>query len=141
MKRGNQRDKGFTLVELLVVIVIISMLAAFVAPNVFKHVGKARKDLARPRMSIIESAIARFSADCGRYPDAAEGLDILLENISELEGWNGPYIKRSQINDPWGNPYIYVAEGEVNPGSFDLISYGADGEPGGEGDDEDVYND
>jgi general secretion pathway protein G len=92
-------------------------------------------------MSIIENAISRFSVDCGRCPDDSEGLDILLENISELEGWNGPYIKRSQINDPWGNPYVYIAEGEINPGSFDLISYGADGEPGGEGDNEDVYND
>jgi general secretion pathway protein G len=133
--------RAFTLVELLVVIVIISMLAAFVAPNVLRHVGKAKRDLARPKMAIIEDAVSRFYMDCGRYPADSEGLDALLVNPGNMTGWNGPYIKQSQLLDPWGNPYVYVAQGTVNAGGFDLISLGADGQEGGDGDNADVYND
>jgi len=141
MKRKKQKRKAFTLVELLVVILIISMLAAFVAPRMFKGLGKAKRDIARAKMAIIEDALARFYIDCGRYPDDSEGLDVLLIAPADLEEkWNGRYLKPSDLDDPWGNPYIYVAEGEVNPGSFDLISYGADGMEGGEGDNEDVVN-
>lgn len=141
MKRKKQKRKAFTLIELLVVIVIISLLAGFVAPKLFQHVGKAKKDLARPKMTIIESALERYGLDCGQYPDDSEGLDALLTAPAGLEEkWNGPYLKMSQLLDPWENPYIYVAEGEINPGSYDLISLGADGVEGGEGDNEDIFN-
>ena len=141
MRRKKQKRKAFTLVELLVVILIISMLAAFVAPRMFRGLGKAKQDIARAKMAIIEDALARFYIDCGRYPDDSEGLDVLLIAPADLEEkWNGRYLKPSDLVDPWGNPYIYVAEGEVNPGSFDLISYGADGMEGGEGDYGDVVN-
>jgi general secretion pathway protein G len=141
--RVGESRKGFTLIELLVVILIISMLAGFVAPNVLKRLGKAKADLARPRMVMIENALKSFEFDCGRLPDEAEGgLEALLVAPPELEGkWNGPYLKRSQLLDPWGNPYIYVREGQFNPGSFDLISYGADGREGGEGENADIAND
>ena len=142
MKPKKRKKKGFTLVELLVVIVIISMLAAFVAPNLFKHVLRAKKDLARPKMAIIESALEQFALHCGRFPDDSEGLNALLEPPADLEDkWNGAYLKQSQLLDPWENPYIYVAEGEYNPGSYDLVCLGADGEEGGEGDNEDIFND
>jgi len=142
MKRKKQKRKAFTLIELLVVIVIISLLAGFVAPKLFQHVGKAKKDLARPKMTIIESALERYGLDCGQYPDDSEGLDALLTAPAGLEEkWNGPYLKISQLLDPWENPYIYVAEGEINPGSYDLICLGADGVEGGEGDNEDIFND
>jgi general secretion pathway protein G len=141
MRQKTRIRRAFTLVELLVVIVIISMLAAFVAPNVIKHVGKAKVDLAKPRMAIIEDAVGRFYMDCGRYPTDSEGLEALIVNPGNTTAWNGPYIKQSQLLDPWGNLYIYVAEGTVNPGSFDLICLGADGQEGGDGENADIYND
>ena len=127
----------------MVVILIISMLAGFVAPNVLKRMGKAKTDLAKPRMAIIENAIKSFEFDCGRLPDESEGgLEALLVAPADMEGkWNGPYLKKSQLLDPWGNEYVYVAEGQVNVGSFDLICYGADGQEGGEGENADIVND
>jgi len=143
MKRIRRSRKGFTLIELLVVILIISMLAGFVAPNVLKRLGKAKTDLARPRMAVIENAIKSFEFDCGRLPDESEGgLEALLVAPPDLEEkWNGPYLKKSQLLDPWGNEYIYLSEGQVNIGSFDLISLGADGQDGGEGENTDIVND
>ena len=141
MERKNQKRKAFTLIELLVVIIIIAMLAGFVAPKLMQRVGKAKKDLARPKMAIIESALERFGLDCGQYPDDSDGLNALLVAPAGLEEkWTGPYLKPSQLLDPWDNPYIYVAEGQINPGSYDLISLGADGTEGGEGDAEDIFN-
>ena len=140
--KKKQKRKAFTLIELLVVILIIGLLAGFVAPRMFQSVGKAKRDLAKPKMAIIETAIERFSLDCGRYPDDSEGLEVLLIPPADVEDkWNGPYLKQSQLLDPWENPYVYVAEGEINPGSYDLISLGADGVDGGEGDNEDIFND
>jgi len=142
MVRMKRQEKGFTLVELLVVIVIISLLAGWVAPNLFKHLGKAKRDIAKAKIANIEGALLRFYADCERYPDQSEGLDVLVVAPGDLEEkWNGPYMKRSELNDPWGNPYNYIEEGERNPGSFDIFSYGSDGQEGGEGDNEDIYND
>ena len=131
--------RGFTLVEIMVVIMIMAVIGTLVVPNVVKKLGKAKKDMVKPRMGVVEGAINNFYLDYERFPDESEGLRILVENISDLEGWE-PYCKESQIKDPWGREFIYVPEGIVNTGSFDLISYGADGQEGGEGDNEDVYN-
>jgi general secretion pathway protein G len=142
MKRKKTKRKAFTLVELLVVVLIITMLAAFVAPRLFTGVGKTKADLTRAKMAILESALARFYIDCGRYPDDSEGLGALVTAPPDMEEgkWNGPYCKTSDLLDLWDNPYIYVAEGEFNPGNFDLISYGQDGMDGGEGDNADIVN-
>ncbi len=142
MKRKNRNRKGFTLVELLVVVLIIGMLAAFAAPRMFSVIGKTKADLSKAKMAIIENALARFYIDCGRYPEDSEGLESLITPPADMEEgkWNGPYLKASDLADQWGNPYIYVAEGEVNPGSFDLISLGGDGAEGGEGDNADIVN-
>ena len=143
MKRKNRKRKAFTLVELIVVVLIITMLAAFVAPRMFTGIGKTKADLTRAKMAIIENAINRFYIDCNRYPDDSEGLEVLILSPSDMEEgkWRGPYLKRSDLLDMWDNPYIYVAEGEYNPGGFDLISLGADGMDGGENDNADIYND
>lgn len=143
MRRKKRKNKAFTLVELLVVIVILSMLAVFAAPKLFHYIGKSQKDLTKPSLAFVEDAIERFAIDCGRYPDDSEGLQVLLVMPDDIEEgkWSGPYLKASQLNDPWGNPIVYQAEGVANPGSYDLISYGADGEEGGEGENEDIYND
>ena len=143
MKRKNRKRKAFTLVELLVVVLIITMLAAFVAPRMFSGIGKTKADLTKAKMAIVENALARFYIDCGRYPDDSEGLEVLVLPPSDMEEgkWHGPYLKRSDLLDLWEQPYIYVAEGEYNPGSFDLISLGADAMDGGEGDNMDIVND
>lgn len=138
VSKMDRKEKGFTIVELLVVILIISMLAVFVAPKMFKGLGKAKKDIARAKMANIENAIGRFYIDCGMYPEQLEDL-IQSPNWSE-EKWAGPYLKKSELLDPWENPYIFEPEGVVNPGSFDLISYGQDGQQGGDADNQDIYN-
>ena len=138
----KRKEKAFTIVELLVVILIISMLAAFMVPRMLSRLPEAKRNIAKAKMTIIESAIEGFHYDCGRYPDDSEGLEVLIVwPADDEEKWKGAYLKRSELLDPWDNPYVYVAEGEINLGSFDLISYAADGQEGGEGDNEDIYND
>ena len=143
MMRLRRENKGFTLIELMVVILIIAMLGTFVAPNVMNKLRRAKSDLAKPRMAVIENALKQFEFDCGRLPDESEGgLEALMTAPPELEEkWNGPYLKKSQLVDPWGNPYVYISEGQFNVGSFDLMSYGADGQEGGEGENADIVND
>lgn len=137
----QRKRKGFTIIELIVVAVIIAMLAAFMVPKISKRFGKAKHHIAKAKMGLIESALVTFQVDCGRFPYDDEGLEALLMPPSDLEEkWDGKYLKDSEILDPWENPYIYIEEGEINFGSFDLISLGADGEEGGEGENEDIFN-
>ena len=142
MTGTRQKRKGFTLVELLVVVGIIAMLATLMAPRLFKGMGQTKAKIARAKMTIIENGIAHFQLDCGRIPtDADGGLEALIVMPPDLEGkWNGPYCKRSELVDPWDNPYRYMPEGQQNIGSYDLISLGADGQEGGEGDNADIVN-
>jgi general secretion pathway protein G len=143
MVRNKRKRDGFTLVELLVVVVIISMLATLLAPRVFKGLGQAKADIARANMTVIEDSLMRFQYDCGRLPTEADGgLRALVEAPPDLEDkWAGRYCKPSQLIDPWDRPYQYFPEGQYNPGSFDLISLGADGAEGGENDNADIVND
>jgi general secretion pathway protein G len=142
MRRNRRNNKAFTLVEVLVVIVLLALIASVYVPRMFRGMGEQKRKMARTKMASIENAIIEFQLDCGRYPDDSLGLEELITAPADLEEqWKGPYLKRSQLLDTWENPYIYVEEGEINPGSFDLISYAADGLEGGEGDDEDIYND
>ena len=138
----RRRRKAFTIIELVAVAMIISLLAVFVVPRAFKGLGKAKHDIARGKMGIIENALARFQYDCGRFPTDAEGLEALLAAPPDVQDqWAGPYCRRSDLEDPWGRQYIYVADGVINPGGFDLVSFGADGAEGGEGENADIYND
>jgi len=139
-KRKRNARRGFTLVELLVVILIISMLAALMAPRVFRGLGKTKGDISRAQMSLLAGAIERFNIDCGRYPDDSVNLNELIEEPEDLaEGkWQGPYVKNRDLFDSWGNEYVYYELGEYNVGSYDLISYGGDGVEGGEGENADI---
>ena len=142
MRRNRRKKKAFTLVEVLVVIVLLALIASVYVPRMFRGMGEQKRKMARTKMANIESAIITFYLDCERYPDESVGLEELITPPTDLEDkWKGPYLKRSELLDTWDNPYMYFEQGEVNPGSFDLISYGADGVEGGEGDNEDIYND
>lgn len=141
MNRMQGKGKhGFTLIELLAVIIVISLLAAILIPRIGGKMGKAKTSIAKTTMkSVIGGAIENFNLDCDRYPATLDELMVLPE---ALEGkWDGPYLKPAELLDPWGNPYQYTPEGQLNPGSFDLMSFGADGQPGGEGDNADIFND
>lgn len=132
------RRRGFTLLELLVVIVILGLLAAYVAPRYFSQIGKSEAGVARAQIEAFEKALDTFRIDVGRYPTTEEGLAVLNNRPSDTPKWNGPYLKKSVPLDPWGKPYIYHAPGAK--GDFDLISFGKDGAQGGSGDAADITN-
>ena len=130
-------EQGFTLLELLVVLAILGMLAAIAAPRVIAYLGSARADSAKVQMRNIATALDLYRLEMGRYPSQADGLVSLVENASGAAGWNGPYLQRKDaILDPWGKAYQYRLPGEH--GEFDIFTLGADGAPGGEGEDSDI---
>lgn len=140
-KRGARA--GFTLIEILVVIAVISLLAALVAPNVFRHVGTAKDAAAKSQIEMLGAALDAYRLDNGRYPTTAQGLEALWEEPTaepRPSNWRGPYLRKPVPPDPWGNPYVYVSPGEVHPNGYDLVTLGADGAPGGEGEDADISN-
>ena len=129
-------EEGYTLTEMLVVIAIIGLIAAFLTPTVFGQMNRARAKTAQLQLETVASAVEAFRSDVNRYPTASEGLSALVKDPSGLEGWTGPYLRSSKsLNDPWGHPIVYVPEGE---GGFYVESYGADGKPGGTGLDRDL---
>ena len=130
------RTKGFTLLELLVVIVIIGLLAGYVAPRYFGQVGKSEVQVAKAQIESIEKALDQFRLDTRSYPTAEQGLDALVTKPSAANGWSGPYLKKAVPNDPWGRAYVYRTPG--TKGEFDLYSLGKDGKPGGTGEDADI---
>ena len=132
--------RGFTLLELLVVMVIIGLLAGFVAPRYFAQVGKSQVKVARAQLDALDKALDTYRLDVGRYPTSEEGLQVLVVQPSGEPAWNGPYLKKAVPADPWGRPYVYQQPGSHNAADFDLYSYGRDGRPGGNGEDADVTN-
>ncbi len=134
--------RAFTLLEVLVVIVVIAVLATFVAPNLFRNVDDAKVATARAQIESLATALDSYRLDHGRYPTTAQGLGALWQKptIDPPANWTEPYLRKAVPDDPWGRPYVYIAPGRVNPTSFDLLSYGADGQPGGEGDDADILS-
>jgi len=138
---GNSR--GFTLIEILVVIVVIAVMAGLVAPNVFKHVGEAKNVSARSQIEMLGAALDAYRLDNGRYPATAQGLAALWAapvQDPRPPSWKGPYLRKEVPLDPWGRPYIYKSPGEQNPAGYDLVSYGADGQSGGEAEAADVVS-
>jgi len=134
----RRRAAGFTLLELLVVMVIIGLLAGFVGPRFFAQIGKSETKTAKAQVDALGKALDQFRLDVGRYPSSEEGLAALNERPSGDTRWAGPYLKKGVPLDPWGKPYIYAAPGEH--GEYDIQSYGKDGQPGGEGDAQDVVS-
>jgi general secretion pathway protein G len=136
ISNSRTRPLGFTLLELLVVIVIIGLLAGYVAPRYFSQVGKSEIQVAKAQIESIDKALDQFRLDVRRYPSAEEGLEALANRPASLANWSGPYLKKAVPNDPWGRPYVYRVPGQK--GDFDLYSYGRDGKPGGTGEDADI---
>jgi general secretion pathway protein G len=129
---------GFTLLELLVVMVIIGILAGFVAPRYFAQVGKSQVKAAKAQIDAFDKALDQYRVDVGRYPTTEEGLNGLMVSPPGEQSWGGPYLKKAVPPDPWGHPYLYVSPGEH--AEIDLVSYGKDGQPGGTGENADVTN-
>lgn len=131
MRRKNTFNQGFTLIELLIVMVILGLLASLVAPQMFSKVESSRRGTASAQMQMLATSLDAYRLDIGKYPDS---LSELTQSTNKK--WDGPYLPRDVPSDPWGNPYIYRFPG--NNGQFDLLSLGADGREGGEGENADI---
>lgn len=132
-------SRGFTLIELLVVLAILALLAGLVGPSVMKQFSGAKTKAAALQIRDLESALEMYKLDVGRYPTNDDGLEALVVQPPQVKGWNGPYLKKKELPlDPWKNAYEYRLPG--SNGDFDIISLGADGSPGGEGEDADIDN-
>ena len=137
--KQNSAEEGFTLVELLVVLGIIALLAAVVAPQVIRYVSDARVETARVQLKNIESALELYYLDAGQYPTTEQSLEALVTAPAGVETWRGPYIKLAKgIVDPWGQKFGYKQPGEH--GAMDVFSLGRDKAAGGEGEDRDILN-
>jgi general secretion pathway protein G len=138
MKRGRV-SAGFTLLELLVVMVIIGLLAGFVAPRYFGQIGKSETTTAKAQIDALGKALDQYRLDTGRYPSAELGLKALVDRPADEAKWNGPYLRKDVPLDPWGKPYLYRVPGDKGI-DYDLVSYGKDGQPGGTGEAADIAN-
>ncbi len=139
-RRSARSDSGFTLLEILVVLLIVALVAAVVVgPDVFRVFGTAKSEAAKVQIERIASSLDLFRLEVGRYPTQEEGLEALIEAPTGLNRWNGPYLKkRESIIDPWGQEFVYRFPG--THGDYDLLSYGADKVEGGEGEARDIAN-
>jgi general secretion pathway protein G len=136
--RRRASEAGFTLIELLVVLAILGLLAGLVAPRVLDYFGRAKSDTARLQIENIAAALDLFRLDIGRYPSTQEGVQALVVSPGGLPGWHGPYLKGASAPvDPWGRPFVYRLPGGEGR-AYDLISLGADGAPGGDGENRDI---
>jgi len=141
MKKQTQLPSGtggFTLLELLVVIVVIGLLAGYVAPRYFSQVGKSEVQITKAQIESLEKALDLYRLDTRRYPTTEQGLRALVEKPVSEPNWKGPYLRKAVPADPWGNAYVYRQPGPR--GDFEIVSLGRDGKPGGSGEDADIGN-
>ena len=138
MVRYKRREKGFTLIEMLIVMVILGLLAALVGPRMFGKVGKSRQNAAKAQIALFETALDTYRLDTSKYPTTDQGLQALRTKPGGVERWDGPYLPKNIPLDPWGHAYEYRSPGEH--GDYDIISLGADGSSGGEGENQDIVN-
>jgi general secretion pathway protein G len=129
--------RGFTLLELLVVMVIIGLLASYVAPRYFDQIGKSETKATRAQIDALDKSLAAYRLDTGHYPSTAQSLKALVERPTDEPKWAGPYLSKALPPDPWGRAYIYRLPGDAGR-DYDLMSLGKDGQPGGTGDNADV---
>lgn len=134
--RHPAANRGFTLLELLVVMVIIGLLAGYVGPRYFSQIGKSEVKAARAQADALGKALDQYRLDTGHYPRMEDGLAALVAQPPGETRWDGPYLNKAVPPDPWGNPYVYKAPGEH--GDYDLVSFGKNGRPGGEDEDADI---
>jgi len=134
---GRRGQAGFTLIEIMVVMAIIAMLAAMVGPQLIRRQVTAQKQATRAQIEMFGTALDMFRLDVGRYPTSQEGLQALRQPVGGSTRWDGPYLKKEVPNDPWDQPYVYRSPGQGGR-PYDLLSYGDDGTPGGDGDGTDI---
>lgn len=140
-RRAGRSKAGFTLLELVVVIIVLGLLAAIVAPQILGRVSDARTTSAETQVALFGTALDNYRLDNGAYPTTEQGLAALRDKPTRAPiptNWRGPYLRKDVPLDPWGKPYIYRSPGERNVSGYDLLSLGRDGKPGGEGEDKDV---
>lgn len=138
-RRTDNADAGFTLLELLIVIAILGLLGVLGTLQMISYLGRAKADTAKLQLAQIETALKMFRIDVGRWPTNDEGVKALFSIPAGLSNWRGPYVtKQESLMDPWGRPFVYRFPGQHN--EYDLSSYGADGQPGGSGEDADISN-
>jgi general secretion pathway protein G len=141
-RRRPHRRRAFTLIEVIVVVIIIGVLAAAIAPRLFQRVGQSKQAVARNGAASLATSMSMFLVDTGKSIDSVQDLTVLIERPDDVEEdmWQGPYLNSADdLLDPWGNEYVLVVPGEVNF-DFDIVSYGSDGQPGGEGEAGDIIN-
>ena len=138
-KRTRRGERGFTLVEILVVIAIIGLIMALVGPRVLNYLAESKVKVAKIQIESFASALDLYYLDTGRYPTSSEGLSALVQRTGNIASWNGPYLRGGVVpSDPWGKAYVYRAPGQQGP--YDLLSFGADGQEGGTGLAADIKN-